>query len=282
MLSTQTDYRARQLPTGVRIQRPEGPKIDVGIKDDTVTLQGDGFAHSIQVTGDTVTVSSLDGKHQTSFPKLAYLEGSQRVAVGVAASLLNVPVNLLTGEKSEPVYLNLANRMGMGIRSNGNREGGRYRVTEMERGPNGRFNIHTKNGSISKGEGQYNSTPTAYLKSQSGMPLEMNGAFRRLTGTTYGEAFSSNITEYWQKAGKPGDAVQAVEVANYMFDLAFKAEPGYNMYRPETAFEPVGETLHGKQPEYLSTEQAARTWSVLSEAAANGSDAETLLKALKR
>ena len=182
MLSSFSSFRAQRLPSGVCLKSPEGRRIDVDIKDDGITLEGDGFAHSIRVEGDHIHISRLEGQGpDVTFPKLVYLEDSKRIALGVAASLTGLPVNLFIGEKPQPVYVNLASRLGMGRRRDGSREGGRYRVRKMERQANGQFDIHLKDRRVRKGPNEYHSKPTLYLKSGSGRPLEQSRSIRSVT-----------------------------------------------------------------------------------------------------
>jgi PAS domain-containing protein len=284
MLSSLTNFRAKELPSGLRLTNPEGRRIDVNIKDDGITLQGDAFAHSIRVEGDQIHISSLEGDGpDVTFPKLVYLEDSRRIALGVAASLTGLPVNLFIDEIPEPVYANLANRRGMGRRRNGSREGGRYRVTKMERQANGQFDIHLKDGHVRKGPNEYHAQPTLYLKSRSGWPLELNGAFRKMTGTSFGEAFQSNVSEFWRNAGKPGDAAQAAGVSHFIFDLSYKQEPGYEVYRPTKDHAELTQALVDRHPDYgyTSPDRDKETWDLLSQAALKGYDAKRLLKTLK-
>ena len=58
MLSSFSSFRAQRLPSGVCLKSPEGRRIDVDIKDDGITLEGDGFAHSIRVEGDHIHVAT--------------------------------------------------------------------------------------------------------------------------------------------------------------------------------------------------------------------------------
>lgn len=284
MLSSFSSFRAQRLPSGVCLKSPEGRRIDVDIKDDGITLEGDGFAHSIRVEGDHIHISRLEGQGpDVTFPKLVYLEDSKRIALGVAASLTGLPVNLFIGEKPQPVYVNLASRLGMGRRRDGSREGGRYRVRKMERQANGQFDIHLKDRRVRKGPNEYHSKPTLYLKSGSGRPLELNGAFRQLTGTSFGEAFQSNVSEFWRRAGKPSDAAQAAGVSHYLFDLVYQQEPGYEVYRPTKHHDALTQALVNRHPDfgYTSPDRDKETWDLLSQGARNGYDAKKLLKTLR-
>lgn len=275
MLSTQSDFRARHVPNGIRLSNSEGKKIDIEVSDDRVILQGDGFSHSIRSQHGMVCVESLDGKEpKTCFPKLDILEDGRRVALGVASTLIGVPVNLLTGEKPEPVYGNLAFRPGMGMRSNGSRKGARFRVMEMERQLQGDFTVHVgrdRVGKVRMLRDSYHSNPATYLASQSGRPLYTESAFFKMTGNQFGETVQSGIAEIWREAGKPGSAAQAAGVANYVFDLAYEYQENYAMYQSTEHSQALLSSLN-------SAQKNQETWGLLTAAATNKSDAQELLK----
>ncbi len=276
-LSSQTGFRARLQPTGVTLtNRAEGRKLEVGYQPDGITLNGDGFAHSVRVEGDQVQVRRLDGQGRTaSFPKLAYLEDSRRAAVGVASILTGLPVNLFTGEKSEPVYANLAHRGGMGYRDDGSAKGARYRVQQMDAQLRGVFDVHLPPGVMVTSGQRSENAPSTNFATASGRPISLSSAYTRMTGTHFAETFQGTVAGLWREAGRPDDAGEAAKVASYVFAKAYTYDPNYSIFQPTKQCEDLGWALG-------NVADAQATWNTLTAAAKKGSSAETLLKRLGR
>jgi hypothetical protein len=276
--SQSSDFRVNRVAKGWHLRTPSGPDILVERQPDGVLLKGDGFAHSIRAQNDTVIIESLAGERPpVSFLKPAILEDSQRVALGVASTLIGIPVNLLTGDKPEPVYVNLAYRKG--VPRFGSSARGRHRVSKMERQLDGAFRIQIGQEfrrTIALTDSQEGEVPlyTANLVSKSGWPLAREYAFFKMTGNQFAETFSTGIAEIWRHAGKPGDAGQAAKVANYIFDLAYAQRPEDDgWYRLREQADSLIAALQ-------ATTDSGHTWAILSEATAKQSAVEEVLKAL--
>lgn len=274
-LSSQTGFHSRPLPTGVALtNKAEGRRLEVGFLEDGVTLNGDGFSHSIRVAGDQVRVSRLDGQGPVAeFPKLPYLEDSRRVALGVAGILTGLPVNLFTLEKGEPIYANLAHRPGMGIRDDGSLQGGRYRVRELDHHLRN-YDIHLPDGVITTNGQRHEYAPTTDLATRSGRPLSLSSAFTRMTGTHFAEAYQGTVADLWRAAGRPEGPGEAARVASYVFAKAYRFDPNYDIFQPTEQNEGLGQALN-------AVSDPAATWNILSEAASRGCSGKTLLKRLE-
>lgn len=281
-VTTRPPFLVQRAADGFHLRRPGGPEIVIEQHQDGVTLRGDGLAHAIRTENDTVQVQSLDNPASVvTFPKMAILDNAQRVGLGVAAAMIGLPVHQLTGISPEPVYLKLASRPGLGLPGLGSGGMGRFRVTDTVRKLDGTFVVQTGQSArrtVSLPRDDEEAERRAYttqLSTKTGSPLDSELAFHKMTGNQFGETFATSVAEIWRRAGKPGDAGEAIKVAFDVFGRTYEQRPEDDgWYRPSEHAEPLMAALS-------ATSDPHRTWSVLSEAIAQSRPTEEIVKALR-
>lgn len=283
MISTRTHHlKTHRVGESLQVQnKTSGAQLTIRPTEKGLTLSGDNFHHTIEVVGDQVSIRRLDqDQPEATFGKLPYLEDSFRTAAGVAAILTGLPVHMISGEPEERVYVNLAHRAGMGVRSNGSWKGGRYRVTGMERSLNGSYTVHGTNAwngyTLSARDSRWGDPPrplTTDFTASDGRPLSLTSAFRRLSGTDFAEQIQSGVGEIWRRADRPGTAGEAAKTASYLFDTLYSYDEGYNIFHPHQDQEKVLDALSTMPPQ--------KAWSILHSAASKNSSAKVLAKKLK-
>lgn len=265
MINSNPNMRV-QTRGNARILKQAGHQaIEVTQQKDGLVLRGDGFEHSIEVRANKVQISRLDGTHSTSFPGPAHQESyqqtNQRVALGVAAVMTGLPVLAFTGEKPEPVYVDLASRPGLGRRDDFSDKGGRFRVTSMEAELDGGFILHgTKSwdGKVMKlGPDGVKKGPETNLNDKR-WSISRGHAFSKLSGTNFTEQVQSSLVDVWRSAGKPGSVEDATKTSADFFQ---------HLYRPDHS---AGyHAAHVESPRLLRTLNALpaeKCWKLIEDA----------------
>ncbi len=257
-ISTRSDYRAVPKEGGLRLRhRGDQPDIELTFRPDGVSLQGDGFHHDLCVKGQQVTVTESKTGTREGAIKLAQApESGLRAALGVAAGLIGVPVNLLLKEKPEKIYMHMTGRYDVMRRRGGTRRGGRYRVKELTQWLNGDFVFHgTGNrklfGSV-RDDYPLRKTTHFYTSSEhshrSLWSISKAGAFGRLSGLTFPEQVRSGALSVWREAGRPGTVGEALETADQMLDTLYPFDPDYNVYHLAEGSADTLQRLAHKEP----------------------------------
>jgi hypothetical protein len=284
--------------------------VSVSLKDDGLTLTGDGFDHSITVrdgratiasnkspeTSATVPVPQNGDPYSDGQPK-GKLETATRSALGVASYLTGIPLNVFTGEKPGRVYLNLGHRPELGMREDGTRQGGRYRARAIDRDPSGVWTMtgadgvdfktssdwrqsddHTDTFTFKKSPRgpvrfSYLMPATMEMTDATGKQLHFYQGHELMSGNNFSEQAQSSISSIWRDAGRPGEVPQAAKVTNYVFDTTYPQDDDSSRY--------YGDHISYQIEQGLRSEDSAATWGLLENASAQGLSREQLAESLR-
>lgn len=284
--------------------------LTITLEPDGVKLQGDGFQHSISVRGNQATISPLDGKGSTAVIPVAengdpyadrreapLTQTSTRSALGVASYLSGVPLNLITGEPGERVYLNLGHRPELGRRANGTLKGGRYRARAIDRSVSGTWTMTGAKGAEfqtvsdwrQSDEGTdtftfkksprgpvrfgYMQPATMEMTDQDGNQVHFFRGHQMMSGNNFAEQVQGSVTSVWKSAGRPGDVAEAAKVTRYVFDAMHPKAENSSEYRSDEYTYQIEQGL--------KTDNKAQVWSTLEIAAKQKLTREALAERLE-